>query len=150
MLLRQSFFQRTIKDWTSVNKCIRLRALSHLFTELVLHGIHSAKAMKFSGKYQSPPPPLEGGGGLVLLKGQCQEIFCFFFSWISFPPAPEFPIRGVSNFFENSRRYTQLNVHHRCRWHRWKVEKIFNYKSSTNCVWTPLWGRVTYRYIFAF
>ncbi len=30
------------------------------------------------------------------LKGQCHDIFCFwFFSWISFPPAPEYPIRTV-------------------------------------------------------
>jgi hypothetical protein len=29
--------------------------------------------------------------------------FClWFFSWISFPPAPEYPIRTVWNFFENS------------------------------------------------
>ena len=48
------------------------------------------------------------------LKGQCHEIFCFwFFSWISFPPAPEYSIRTVSNFFENSRRYSQVKVH--CR-----------------------------------
>ncbi len=34
------------------------------------------------------------------LKGQSHEIFCFwFFSWISFPPAPEYCIRTVSNFF---------------------------------------------------
>jgi hypothetical protein len=52
----------------------------------------------------------------VSLKGQCHEIFCFwFFKSISFPPAPEYPIRTVSNFFENSRRYTQLKVDHRCR-----------------------------------
>ncbi len=50
------------------------------------------------------------------LKGQCHEIFDFwFFSWISFPQAPEYTIRDVSNFFENSRRYSQLKVHHRCR-----------------------------------
>ncbi len=35
----------------------------------------------------------------VRLKGQCHEIFCFwFFSWVSFPPAQEYPIRTVSNF----------------------------------------------------
>ncbi len=35
------------------------------------------------------------------LKGQCHEIFRFrFFSSISFPPAPEYPIRTVSKFFE--------------------------------------------------
>ncbi len=34
------------------------------------------------------------------LKRQCHEIFCFwFFPWISFPPAPEYPIRIVSIFF---------------------------------------------------
>ncbi len=35
------------------------------------------------------------------LKGQCHEIFCFwFFSWISFPLAPEYSIKTISNFFE--------------------------------------------------
>ena len=56
------------------------------------------------------------------LKGQCHEIFCFwFFSWISFPPAPEYPIKTVSNFFENSRRYSQVKVHHRYQRHRWQI-----------------------------
>ncbi len=45
------------------------------------------------------------------LKGQCHEIFCFWsFSWVSFPPAPQYPIRTVSNFFENSRRCPQVKV----------------------------------------
>ncbi len=57
------------------------------------------------------------------LKGQWHEIFDFwFFSWISFPQAPEYTIRAVSNFFENSRRYSQFNVHYRCRWHRWQLK----------------------------
>ncbi len=57
--------------------------------------------------------------GIHFLKGQCHEIFCcWFFSWISFPPAPEYPIRIVSNFFENSRRYLQVKVHHRYQRHR--------------------------------
>ncbi len=52
------------------------------------------------------------------LKGQCHEIFCFwFFSWISFP---QYTIRAVSNFFENSRRYLQIKVDHRYQRHRWK------------------------------
>ncbi len=77
------------------------------------------------------------------LKGQCHEIFCFwFFSWISFPPAPEYPIRTVSNFFENSRRYSQLKVDHRCRWHRWQMKKIFNQKNFINFVGTPLDSRL--------
>ncbi len=56
------------------------------------------------------------------LKGQCHEIFCFrFFSWITFPQAPENNIRIISNFFENSRRYSQAKVHHRCQRHRWQI-----------------------------
>ncbi len=56
------------------------------------------------------------------LKGQCHETFCFwFFSWISFPQAPEYTITAVSNFFENSRRYSQLKVYHRCQRHRWQI-----------------------------
>jgi hypothetical protein len=48
-----------------------------------------------------------------------------------FPPAPDYHIRTVSNFFENSRRYSQVKVHqryqrhrrqicHRCQRHRWQ------------------------------
>ncbi len=80
---------------------------------------------------------------LVSLKGQCHEIFDFwFFSWISFPQAPEYTIRAVSNFFKNSRRYSQLKVHHRCCWHRWQMEKIFNEKNFNYFVWTLLGSRV--------
>ncbi len=61
------------------------------------------------------------------LKRQCHEIFCFwFFSWISFPPAPEYSIKTVSNFFENSRRYSQL---------------FFNQKNFINFIWPPLRSR---------
>jgi hypothetical protein len=77
------------------------------------------------------------------LKGQCHEIFDFwFFSWISFPQAPEYTIRAVSNFCENSRRYSQLKVHHRCRWHRWQMANIFKQKNFNYFVWTPLGSRV--------
>ncbi len=65
-----------------------------------------------------------------------------FFSSISFPPAPGYPIRTVSNFFENSRRYSQLKVDHRCCWHRWQMRKIFNQKNFNNFVGTPLDSRV--------
>ncbi len=59
---------------------------------------------------------------LSALKGQCREIFCFwFFSWISFPQAPEYPIRTVLNFFENSRRYSQIKVCHRYQRHRRQI-----------------------------
>ncbi len=56
------------------------------------------------------------------LKGQCHEIFCFwFFSSITFPQAPDNNVRIISNFFENSRRYSQVKVHHRCQRHRWQI-----------------------------
>ncbi len=59
---------------------------------------------------------------VIHLKGQCHEIFCFrFFSWITFPQAPENNIRIVSNFFANSRRYSLVKVHHRCQRHRWQI-----------------------------
>ncbi len=60
-----------------------------------------------------------------VLKEQRHEIFCkWFFSWISFPPAPEYPIRTVTNFFENSQRYSQVKVHHRYQRHRWQAAKL--------------------------
>ncbi len=65
-----------------------------------------------------------------------------FLSWISFPQAPEYTNRAVSNFFENSRRYSQLKVHHRCRWHRWQMAKIFKLKNFNYFVWTPFGSRV--------
>ncbi len=56
---------------------------------------------------------------LQSFKGTVSRDFCYwFFSEISFPPAPEYPIRTVSNFCENSRRYSQVKVHH---WrHQWQ------------------------------
>ncbi len=68
--------------------------------------------------------------GAPPLKGQCHEIFllfCWLFSWISFPPAPEYSIKTVSSFFKNSRRYSQLKVCHRCQQHRWQMEKYINF-----------------------
>ncbi len=43
------------------------------------------------------------------------------FSWIIFGQVPENHIRVISNFFKNSRRYSQVNVHHRYQWHRWQI-----------------------------
>ncbi len=58
----------------------------------------------------------------VSLKGQCHEIFCLrFFSWITFTQAPDNNIRIISNFFENSLRYSQVKVHHRCQRHRRQI-----------------------------
>ncbi len=74
-----------------------------------------------------------------MIKGTVSRDFLrLAFLWISFPPTPECPVRTVSNFFENSRRYSQLKVDHRCRWHRWQIKKIFNQKNFNNFVGTPL------------
>ncbi len=55
----------------------------------------------------------------------------------------EFPQYGLFEFFENSRRYSRLKVHHRCQRHRWQMEKIFKQKNFNNFVWPPLGIRVT-------
>ncbi len=61
------------------------------------------------------------------LEKRC-EWACFALLWklkgtfstrISFPQAPDYTTRAVSNFFGDLRRYSELKVHHRCRWHRW-------------------------------
>ncbi len=57
----------------------------------------------------------------VCLKGQCHEIFDFWF--FMNPQASKYTIRAVSNFFKNSPRYSHLKMHHRCRWHHWQMEK---------------------------
>ncbi len=40
------------------------------------------------------------------------------FSWISFPRGPEYTNTAISNFYENSQRYSQFCVYRQCRWHR--------------------------------
>ncbi len=37
------------------------------------------------------------------------------------PQAPDNNIGIISNFFENSRRYSQVKVHQRCQRHRWQI-----------------------------
>ncbi len=61
---------------------------------------------------------------------------CFFLN--QFPPSTWLYHYGHFKFFENLRRYSQLKVHHQCRWHRWQMEKIFNQKNFNYLVWTPL------------
>ncbi len=79
-----------------------------------------------------------------------QDFLLLVFSWISFPQAPGYTKSAVSNFFKNSRRYSKLKVHHRCHWHRWQIEKIFNQKSFHYFFWTPLGSRVSIYIIFFF
>ncbi len=63
-----------------------------------------------------------GGGGEV--KGTVSRDYLLLgFFMNQFPPAPEYPIRTVLNFFENSRRYSQVKVHHRYQRHRRQIRK---------------------------
>ncbi len=60
-------------------------------------------------------------------KWQCHEIFCImFFSRNIFLKAPENNIRVISIFFENSRRYSQVMVHHRNQRHHGKFATAIN------------------------
>ena len=71
---------------------------------------------------------------LAVLKGQCHEIFDFwFFSWISFPQASEYTITAISNF---------LKIRGDIRGSRYTIEKIFKQKNFNNFVWAPLGSRV--------
>ncbi len=84
------------------------------------------------------------------LKVQCHEKFCFwFFSWISFPLAPEYTIRTVSNIFENSRirrsRLTTGVVDAGGKWKKSSIRKILIILLG------HLWiVEVSHIYIFAF
>ncbi len=77
------------------------------------------------------------------LKGRCHEIFDFCFFHESVSPSPwVYHLGRFEFFFENSRRYSQLKVHHWWRWHRWQMEKIFNQKNFNYFVGVPLGCRV--------
>ncbi len=66
----------------------------------------------------------------------------FFFHESVSPKKPlSIPIEPFRIFCENSRRYSQLKVHHQCRWHRWQMEKIFKLKNFIYFVWTLLGSR---------
>ncbi len=80
----------------------------------------------YSSSLLAPPLPAKmyfsAGSKMFSLKRQCHKIFCFrFFSWIIFPQAPENKVRVISIFFENSRRYSKVKVHHRYQRHGWQM-----------------------------
>jgi hypothetical protein len=62
------------------------------------------------------------GSWMTLIRHNATRFFtsCFF-SWISFPQALEYTIRTASNFFKNSRRFSQFNVHHQKNFDYWIV-----------------------------
>jgi hypothetical protein len=47
-------------------------------------------------------------------------ILVFFMNHLP-PPSPENNIRVIETFFENSQRYTQVKVYHRCQLRLWKI-----------------------------
>ncbi len=94
----------------------------------------------------APPHPL-----LLSVKGTVSRDFLLLvFSRTSFPQASDYTIRAVSNFFENSRRYSQLKVCHRCQRHRWQMEKTLKQKNFNNFVLTPLGSRINMYINFCF
>ncbi len=67
------------------------------------------------------------------LKGQCHEFFCSrFFPWNIFPQAPENNTRVISNFFENSQRYSQVKETDSC-----KKPEVENLVVSWHCPFKP-------------
>ncbi len=78
-----------------------------------------------------------------LFKGTVSRDFLLLvFFMYQFPPCPRVFHLDHSNFFENSRRYSQLKVCHRCQRHRWQMEKssiihhsifIFSCQQFDNC-----------------
>ncbi len=75
-------------------------------------------------------------------------IFWVFFSWISVPQAHKYSIRAVLNFFENSQRYSRINVYHRCQRHQRKVVKqCQRHRRKINpCHGFSVWGAFQWQY----
>ncbi len=56
----------------------------------------------------------------ALLRDSVTRFFASgFFSWITFPQAPEIALGSFRIFSENSRRYLQVKMHHRFQHQRW-------------------------------
>jgi hypothetical protein len=115
------------------------------------HWIEEKKINRWKPNFDGLSPRNISGIRFVLFwifKGTVSRDFLLLVFFINqFPPSPTVSSRTVSNFFENSRRYSHLKVDHRCRWHRWQMKKIFNQKIFYNFVWIV---ELTYIYIFAF
>ncbi len=76
------------------------------------------------------------------LKGQCHEIFdIWFFSWISFPQTSEYTFTAISNIFENSRRYSVVEL---------TYIYIFAFKFTLRCLQPDIvrwhWRQICRRY----
>ena len=63
------------------------------------------------------------------LKRVCHEIFDnFFLSWIRSFLSPDCRGKKISNFFENSSKYSRISVSHRCQRHRVSRKKYESYE----------------------
>ncbi len=71
----------------------------------------------------------------IVIKGTVSRDFLLLlvFLWISFPPAPEYPIRPLSNFFKKSWRFLQVKVHHWYQRHRWQFCHRCERHGRQNC-----------------
>ncbi len=75
------------------------------------------------------------------LKGQCHEIFCFWFlSWISFPPPPS-PRVFHKDRFDFFRKFAEIFAAQGLPPVSLQMEKIFNQKNFHNFIWSPLGSR---------
>ncbi len=93
-------------------------------------------------------PPSSNGWTIPGTVSRDFRLLVFFMN--QFPHASNYNITAISNFFENSRRYSRLKVHHRCQRYRWQMEKIFKLKNFNNFVWAPLGSRVNIYINFSF
>ncbi len=55
------------------------------------------------------------------LKDSVTRFFASGFIMNQFSPSPRVSLWTVSNFFENSQRYSQVKLHHRYQRHRWQI-----------------------------
>ncbi len=61
-----------------------------------------------------------------------------------FPPSSWLYHEGRYELFRKfAEIFTAQGANHRCQWHRWQREKIFNQKSFHYFFWTPLGSRVS-------
>ncbi len=67
-----------------------------------------------------------------------------------FSQASYYTNRTISDFFKNLLRYSQHKVNHRCCWHWWHMEKLFNQKNCHYFFWTHLGSRFSIQIHFSF
>ncbi len=130
-------FNRIVRSWIRLQYCNKWRLFSFQVQGAMLGKWFSELCQMFSGFcfpilifrqegenaicYSRIKKNIWSVSDTEGLKGTVPRDFrLLFFFMNQFPPSPhEYTNRAVSNFFENSRRYSQLKVHHR------QMAKIF-------------------------